>query len=445
MTDDFDFETGLERRLLARAALASRPFDAAAIAHQVTGADVRRSPLRRLAWPVARPAFAVLILALLLVIALLGAALVGALRLGPPPIPPLPGNGWIAVSANPNGVGGGQVGDIYRVDAGAAARRIIGSDNDGVAQACPRFSPDGRRLAYGEARASDLPVTTFRGNWPVGDRAFVVVGVNGRGDVSLPLMRKTVSADPGEIACPEWSPDSTALAVWVDGQTWITNAASGETRVISTVDGPRGIGELEWSRDGRRLAQAEVSQIRVIRADDGTSEVFRVQGAIPGSLAWAAGDRQIVYLATDESGEATAVRLIDLVTRQDTKLTIDPTDPQLVLNLDNAVVSPDGTRLAYFAGMTRCTTDRSSCAGLSSQVLTFDTDGSHVVEVTAPPDFGGSGIQWSPDGTRLLMGSIDGVISVAAVAGSPAVVHSKIGDLNLEWSGSQVTWQPVVK
>jgi hypothetical protein len=34
MTDRLDFETQLEERLRARAAIASRPFDAAAIAHQ---------------------------------------------------------------------------------------------------------------------------------------------------------------------------------------------------------------------------------------------------------------------------------------------------------------------------------------------------------------------------------------------------------------------------
>jgi hypothetical protein len=441
MTDQFDFEAGLEQRLRARAALANRPFDAAAIAHRVVAADVRRPAIGRVAWPFARPAFAILILALLLAMALLGVALIGALRSGPAPIPPLPGNGWIAVSANPKDVGGGQVGDIYRVDAGAPARRIIGSDGDGLAQACPRFSPDGRRLVYGEARASDLPVTTFRGNWPVGDRAFVVVGVDDGGDVSAPLMRKAVSTDVGEIACPEWSPDGTALAVRVMGETWITDAATGTTRVISALEGPRGLSELEWSRDERRIAAAEVSQVRVIRTADGTSEVFRVQGAVPASLAWTAGDRQIVYVAVDVSGNGAAVRVLDLTTRQDTQLTINPIDPGLRLEVANTVVSPDGTRLAYFAGMRSCTTD--GCGSLSAVVQTMGIDGSNVAEVAVPSGFGVRGLQWSPDGNRLLMGSIDGVVSVAVVPGSPAVVHSHFGDLNLEWSGAQVTWQPV--
>ncbi|MFL5671588.1 MAG: TolB family protein [Chloroflexota bacterium] len=42
MTDRLDFEARLEERLLARAAMASRPFDAAAIAHQAALAGGRR-------------------------------------------------------------------------------------------------------------------------------------------------------------------------------------------------------------------------------------------------------------------------------------------------------------------------------------------------------------------------------------------------------------------
>jgi hypothetical protein len=37
---------------------------------------------------------------------------------------------------------------------------------------------------------------------------------------------------------------------------------------------------------------------------------------------------------------------------------------------------------------------------------------------------------------------MDGVVSVGVAPGSPAVVYSR-GELNLEWSGSELTWQPV--
>jgi hypothetical protein len=97
MTDRLDFEPRLGERLRARGALAARPFDAAAIAHQ---AIVTAGPRRRigsLAWPARgpviaslaqRPAAAWLIVGLLLVLALLGAVgLAGSPTPQPAPSP----------------------------------------------------------------------------------------------------------------------------------------------------------------------------------------------------------------------------------------------------------------------------------------------------------------------------------------------------------------------
>jgi hypothetical protein len=71
MTDRSDFEDRLEARLRARAALASRPFDTAAIAHQAVAVGARRWT-GRLEWP---GWFAV---ARLAVIAVIGVLAVGA-------------------------------------------------------------------------------------------------------------------------------------------------------------------------------------------------------------------------------------------------------------------------------------------------------------------------------------------------------------------------------
>jgi hypothetical protein len=150
----------------------------------------------------------------------------------------LPANGLIAVSANPKNVAGGEAGDIYLVSEGAAARRIIGFDGDGVAQACPRFSPDGTRLAYGEARASG-PVTNLRGVWPVSNRAVVAVRLNGHGDASAPMMRVSLPAGPGQIPCPKWSPSGRHVAFRVGSELWVADAASGRTAVFPVTAGIR--------------------------------------------------------------------------------------------------------------------------------------------------------------------------------------------------------------
>ena len=184
---------------------------------------VSRSP--RLHWAIVGA-----LLALLLLGAIAGAgALLRRLALPPTGV----ANGWIVVSANPRDSSGAEVGDIYLIGEGVAARRIIGSDGDGVAQACPTFSPDGRRLAYGEGRLSFQPGDDpLRGRRSVADRAVVVVGLDDKGDASPPIMRVTPSADPGKIPCPEWSRGGERVAFRVGTELWVVDATSGKSTVF---------------------------------------------------------------------------------------------------------------------------------------------------------------------------------------------------------------------
>jgi Tol biopolymer transport system component len=348
----------------------------------------------------------------------------------------LPANGLIAVSANPKNVAGGEAGDIYLVSEGAAARRIIGFDGDGVAQACPRFSPDGTRLAYGEARASG-PVTNLRGVWPVSSRAVVVVRLNGHGDASAPMMRVTLPAGPGQIPCPKWSPSGRHVAFRVGSELWVADAASGRTAVFPVTEAPWGQQGFEWSRDGSLIAVSEPGHIRVVHMDGNGSTRIAVTGATPGSLGWTAGDTGIVSILTDEPGDGLAVDVVGVGGNNNTKLP----DRTYLHRFYYAVISPDGTRVAYLQRTNGC--GPAGCSQDPAYLVTMGTDGSNRVELPIPPSFGVSGLQWSPDGNRLLFGSINGVASVGVVLGAPAAIYSS-GELNLEWSGSQVTWQPVL-
>jgi Tol biopolymer transport system component len=348
----------------------------------------------------------------------------------------LPANGLIAVSANPKNVAGGEAGDIYLVSEGAAARRIIGFDGDGVAQACPQFSPDGTRVAYGEARASG-PVTNLRGVWPVSNRAVVVVRLNGHGDASAPIMRVTLPAGPGQILCPKWSPSGRHVAFRVGSELWVADAASGKTATFPVTEAPWGQQGFEWSRDGSLIAVSEPGHIRVVRMDGGGSTLIAVNGATPGSLGWTAGDTGIVSILTDEPGDGLAVDVVGVGGNNNTKLP----DRTYLHRFYYAVISPDGTRVAYLQRTNGCVP--AGCSQDPAYLVTMGTDGSNRVELPIPPGFGVSGLQWSPDGKRLLFGSINGVASVGVVPGAPAAIYSS-GELNLEWSGSQVTWQPVL-
>jgi dipeptidyl aminopeptidase/acylaminoacyl peptidase len=455
MTDQLDFETRLEERLRARAAIASRPFDAAVIARQAVTVSGRRRRIDRLEWLSTRPAFGSLVVALLLAIALLGAVVViGALLRERRPLPTSPvSNGWIVVSANPKTIGSGEFGDIYLVGEGDAARRIIGADEDGIAQACPRFSPDGHSLAYGEARASEV-VTNAHDDWPVRDRAVVLVRLNDAGEGSEPIMRVAVDSSAGAIPCPEWSPDGKYVAFRRSTELWIADAAAGQTTKFA-VDGVRPVSHGEarklshdfdgfaWSRDGSRIAVPEHGHIRIVNVGDGNASLIPIE-VETSSVVWMANDARIAYLATVGVGDAVAVRLVDPDGTND--IQISPDAAGLDVAFADLVGSPDGRRVAFFQKTFRPTADGSRMDPI--QLLIAEPDRQTVVELPLATAFPYSLQQWSPDGERLLFMAASEVgfevLSVAVERGSPAIVHST-NELNLEWSDSEMTWQPVFR
>ena len=345
-----------------RGFLAARAADTAAmpLAGDIVDRIAARTAPRAGRWPILRPGWvAIGIVALL---ALLGLSVLVAGNRGDAPLrSSSPRNGVIAISANPWQNGSGEHGDIYVAIDGAPARRIIGSDNDRTAQACPRFSPDGTRLAYGEARASgegsSPPVDNQRGRWPVAERAVVVVELSQDGEASPPVMRATAGPTPGHIACPEWSPDGRYVAFRVEGVLAVADAASGKTTVFRVAETPYGQLGFEWSRDGSRIAVAEPGHIRVVSPGGGPSLVIPVEGETPGSLGWTAGDTRIIYAATDPPGDGQALRVVGADGTGDARLTPLPTDAQLSVTENDAVLSPDGGRLAFVETTRRCTAD----------------------------------------------------------------------------------------
>ncbi len=226
MTDRHDFETRLEERLRTRAAIASRPFDAAAIARQVVAVHGRRRRIGRLEWPSARSGFAWLVVGLLLVIALLGAvAVVGALlRERLPSLPSVVSNGWIAYSTSGHGRPPSSTdlttgSDLYLVRAGAAPRLIAGRAGGTIRNECPAFSPDGRHMAYSVDAGSD--------------RTLVVLGVDDNGAIAETV--RFLVPGPGSPVCPRWLSDGTRVA-YLDRGTVVVRGLDGSTPAIAAGD-----------------------------------------------------------------------------------------------------------------------------------------------------------------------------------------------------------------
>jgi Tol biopolymer transport system component len=408
-----------------RTFLATRAADTAGMPTAAdVAARVATRPTRRVvSRPALRPAWVLLLLAALISLVAASAFFVG--HRGPPPFYGslgTPANGWIAVAANRNFYAGAD-GDIYLLVAGAVPRRIIGSDGDGVAQACPAFSPDGRRIAYGEG--TDI-LFTPRGLKGVAKRTVAVTELTERGDAGATILRSAPIPGGAEFPCPEWSPDGLSIAYRTTAGLWVADAMPGRTRSFAADGTAPGQTDFEWSRDGSHIAIAEPGAIRVVDVERATSTVIAVTGMTPTSLGWTAGDEQLIYVATDdEFGDRAAAHVVDADGRNDRPLAGD-----------SAVVSPDGTRVAI-AQSNGCTAN-----GCSGRVLTMAPDGSAVTEVAVPSDVEAGVRAWSPDGERLLMGGGGGVVSVPVAPGSPSTSPAG-SELDLEWTGSEVTWQPV--
>ena len=192
MTDRLDFETRLEERLRARAALASRPFDAAAIARQVVAVNGRRWWIGRFEWPSTRPALGWLVVALLLAIAVLGAAAgIGALLRERPPLPPS------VVSASLGRIVFVRDGDLFAAEGNGSGQTLIASgaaDDVKLGYLTAAWSPDMRHIAAVR---------------DVGGR-FLTPGVDLL--TADGALLRTVALDAGCGPSMSWSPDSSEVA-----------------------------------------------------------------------------------------------------------------------------------------------------------------------------------------------------------------------------------------
>ncbi len=253
-------------------------------------------------------------------------------------------NGWVAFATSSQG-------GIYLVRAGMTARQITETDGGSVAEVCPAFSPDGRRLAYGQAWG------TAGGGYHAASLVIGDLAPDGeiRESVSIPL--DGLRAPP----CGTWSPDGRWIAFGAEirayapgadraDEVWLVDLEGHHIRRLSGLAAT----DLKWSPDATELAIANDEITLYSVTSDRVTTVPHTHGV--KRLSW----------------------------------------------------SPDGTRLAYErtaagrpAGTGVCA--GGSCAVGPEELWISGVDGSGQVALAAGYDVNqGVGPVWSPDG-RLIV------------------------------------------
>jgi Tol biopolymer transport system component len=387
----------------------------------------------------ARLALVIAVTALLLVGMLAGLVAGGAFRDDGGPA----ANGWVAFV---------QSSDVYVVREGQRAHRLIGADGDGVDQVCPAFSPDGARLAHGEA--------TGDGEGGTRDAALVISDMNADGTASESLRIDVGGAFPPP--CATWSADGNRVAFSVPltsprnpeqsalgSAVWVVTVADGHVEVLPDLLAT----DLEWSPSGSELAIASGQSdlvpgeslrdgsIRLYDADSGTMRTLVGPSGV-SSLTWSPDGRRIAYQRGADLPQEIWVAEVDgsgeqlLVTGFAAIRGIGP------------VWSPTGDHIVY---------QRMKRSGLTEahDVVVVSPDGSGVIvmpELRLPsdpadaPPWRPSGVTWSPDGTALLytvwnenVGSRErkAVVAVPVDVGSdPVVLHEDVDIFNADGESS---------
>jgi dipeptidyl aminopeptidase/acylaminoacyl peptidase len=411
--NDYDFEQHVRASL--RAALDSElgpdpTWAESPAARRV--AEVERRSRRR--WPLRALAVAALIGAG-------GGAALLAGRLNPPPVVPVEAaNGWIAFATAHDDPAGDYDTDIWFAALGQEPRRVVGDDSDSVDQVCPAFSPDGHSLAYGSIEGvfstaayqnSALVIADVGEDGTIAERLTIDLGDD------LPPACPIWSPDAERLAfgVPRTSPGNPDRS-GEGSEVWILRLSDGDITVIPDQLAT----DLEWSPDGSVLAiaggpEAEAewgvvrnglqdARIHLYELSTGSMRTLDVEPSV-SHLTWSPDGERIAFASHPPWADSREkLWIIDVETGQDEPLTAR----YGVLHGIGPVWSPDGETIAYqrlTGGSERhevvlvTPDDRSEETGLASEVV--------MPQVRAAAD--GSTLElfpwrfsWSPDSKDLL-------------------------------------------
>lgn len=334
-------------------------------------------------------------------------------------------SGWVAFAA------GERDGDIYVVKEGSPARRILGSDTDNADQVCPAFSPDGARLASGQA--------TDDGSGGV-NAALVITDLTSDGE---PSDTTTLALDGmTQPPCPIWSADGRWLAFGAEtrgqtrvGEVWVVDTETSHIRRLTGLPAT----DLEWAPNASELFIASLGITVYSTATDKTRLLDGTLGAVALAVS---PDGQSLAVQYDPSGIADGP--VDLLLMR-----ADGSDQRLLVSGYRVgfgigpAWSPDGSRVAF---QRLCDTyvDESgrgrACLEEHEVVVVTVSDhdplGPSGTQTVIPPPqttFGGQSrqwfpysVSWSPDSLTLLYvawsASGNGILAVPVDSATPPVI-----------------------
>ncbi len=313
----------------------------------------------------------------------------------PKPIPKsvVAPNGWVAVGTyQPSG-------DIYLVRAGDRALKLEVAGSDAADDACPVWSPDGKRLLFGrltspsDATSSDAELV------------IVPVGQNGVAGTPTVIGLKGFDVLPGfdTHPCGTWAPDGRWVALAGTGAVWVVDTQTGIIRQLpdfrpSDLEWRPGTDELTIAGDmgANRRAPTRSTPVTVYSVSTGE---FRQLGSIEAAhITWSPDGTSLAYTSGEPDIEKLAIVDAD---GSHERLLVADTGP--AIHGIGPAWSPTGDRIVY----QRCEGGPDArCNGEQHEVVLVSVaDGTQTV--IQPPNADGQRwypftVSWSPDGTTLL-------------------------------------------
>ena len=205
----------------------------------------------------------------------------------------------------------------------------------------------------------------------------------------------TLSDYQGAVKGLAWSPDSSLLASFDDGDDYTIYLSTADGATTQILTGHAGLPHsLAFSPDGTLLASGALSDNARIWASDGTP---RASVESQGTVLWSPDG---TMLATDAGLDSGIIRLWDLTGKALANL---PPMPETSVLVSSVAWSPDGRTVAVGTN--------------AFDVRLYRTDGTLVRKLTSFKDFV-STVAYSPDGRTLAAGSFDGVVRLYRADGS---------------------------